>query len=111
MKIAVRDHRRCTTWKILCTSLRSLRLSGKLPIAMGKWELRVLYHNPLALSVGVLEEKEDKNKLTIGGDKGMRYLIRADRVTEHLSSDGALHSDRLTDHHVKSTLLTPKDET
>src|SRR5690606_26325197 len=84
-----------------------LRLSGKPPIAVGNWELRVRYHSPLAMGVGVLEEETDE--LIIGGANGMRYLIRADRVTEHLSADGKLPSDDLPDHEVKPTLLTPKE--
>jgi hypothetical protein len=84
-----------------------LRLSGKPPIAVGNWELRVRYHSPLAMGVGVLEE--ETNELIIGGANGMRYLIRADRITEHLSADGKLPSDDLPDHEVKPTLLTPKE--
>jgi hypothetical protein len=60
-------------WRQLLPCLRSewlpaqqgmgLRLSGTLPAITGTWELRVLYHSPLAMSSGVL----DKDTLTIGG--------------------------------------------
>lgn len=82
-----------------------LRLSGSLPAVMGTWELRVLYHSPLAMGSGVL----DKDTLTIGGQNGMRYLIHGKRVTEHLSTAGNLASDRLPAHKIDSTLLNPKE--
>src|SRR5690606_2990206 len=84
-----------------------LRLSGTLPAVTGTWELRVLYHSPLAMGSGVL----DKDTLTIGGRNGVRYLIRGQRVTEHLGTAGNLASDRLPAHKVDSTLLKPKDRT
>jgi hypothetical protein len=84
-----------------------MRLSGKLPAVMGTWELRVLYHSPLAMGSGVL----DKDTLTIGGQHGVRYLIRGKRVTEHHSTVGKLASDRLPAHKVDSTLLNPKERT
>lgn len=82
-----------------------LRLSGTLPPVTGTWELRVLYHSPLAMSSGVL----DKDTLTIGGQNGVRYLIRGQRVTEHLGTAGNLASDRLPAHKVDSVLLKPKE--
>jgi hypothetical protein len=84
-----------------------LRLSGTLPAVMGTWELRVLYHSPLAMGSGAL----DKDTLTIGGQHGMRYLIRGKRVTEHDSTAGKLASDRLPAHKIDSTLLKPKERT
>jgi hypothetical protein len=84
-----------------------LRLSGTLSAVMGTWELRVLYHSPLAMGSGVL----DKDTLTISGQNGMRYIVRGKRVTEHLSTAGNLASDRLPAHKIDSTLLNPKERT
>jgi hypothetical protein len=84
-----------------------LRLSGTLSAVMGTWELRVLYHSPLAMGSGVL----DKDTLTIGGQHGVRYLIRGKRVTEHHSTVGKLASDRLPAQKIDSTLLKPKERT
>ena len=82
-----------------------LCLTGRLPelSSLGHWELRVHYHAPLGL--GVLDE----HTRTVGGRKGMRYVINGSHVTEHRYTEGDLPSDRLVAQKVDSTLLTPKD--
>jgi hypothetical protein len=94
--------RDCTA--ALLPSLRSEWLPAQQ--GMGAWELRVRYYSPLAMGSGVLD-----NTLTIGGKKGVRYLIRGQRVTEHLGTAGNLASDRLPAHKIDSTLLKPKERT
>ena len=50
------------------------------------------------------------SKLVVGGNQGMRYIIRGTSITEHGSSDGPLLSDRLPAVEVERTVLTPEDQ-
>ncbi|AQZ94254.1 toxin VasX [Halopseudomonas phragmitis] len=70
-----------------------LKLSGSLAdLAESQHlEVRVLYHSPLAMLTGTLDERNP----VVGGRMGMRYLVRGGRIIEHASTDGPLPSDQL----------------
>ncbi|WP_071873548.1 toxin VasX [Atopomonas hussainii] len=86
-----------------------LRLTAKVPQQNDAtyWQLQVLYHSPLALQVGTLSPQ----KLVVGGDKGLRYIIQGSTIIEHGSGDGSLLSDRFTAMPVSPAQLQPKDAT
>ena len=85
-----------------------LRLSGKLPAQPegGYWQLQVIYHSPLAMLTSTLNPRQ----LVVGGNQGMRYIIRGTSITEHGSSDGPLLSESLPAVEVERTVLTPEDQ-
>lgn len=70
-----------------------LKVSGPVPPLPGgsHWQLRVLYCAPAGMLAGALEP----NKLVVGGNWGMRFLIEGERITEHASNEGALPSDHI----------------
>ena len=52
-------------------------------------EVQVRYHSPIAMLTGTLDEAQP----VIGGQMGMRYIVKGGDVTEHNSDDGPLPSD------------------
>lgn len=54
-------------------------------------EVRVLYHSPLALMTGSASEASP----VVGGNMGVRYLIKGGKITRHANEDGPLPSDGL----------------
>ena len=76
------------------------------PAMAGHWQLQVIYHSPLAMLTGTLNPRQ----LVVGGNQGMRYIIRGTSITEHGSSDGPLASDHLPAVEVERTILTPEDQ-
>jgi hypothetical protein len=49
-------------------------------------------------------------QLVVGGNQGMRYIIRGTSITEHGGSDGPLASDRLPAVEVEQAVLTPEEQ-
>lgn len=86
-----------------------LRLSGAMPSApkSSHWQLRVLYHSPIATLTGVLNTE----KMVVGGNMGMRYIIKGSRIVEHRSQDGRLPSDSIASMQVTAAQLQPKELT
>lgn len=70
-----------------------LRLTGEVAALSEKehLEVRVLYHSPLALMSGAVSEASP----VVGGNMGVRYLIKGGQITQHANEDGPLPSDKL----------------
>ena len=70
-----------------------LKLTGRVAeLSEGEHlEVRVLYHSPLALLGGAVSEATP----VVGGNLGVRYLIKGGRITQHANENGPLPSDRL----------------
>jgi hypothetical protein len=70
-----------------------LKVSGPVPPLPGNshWQLRVLYYAPAGMLAGALEP----DKLVVGGNLGLRFLIEGELITEHASNEAALPSDRI----------------
>jgi hypothetical protein len=85
-----------------------LRLSGVMPSApkSSHWQLRVLYHSPIAMLTGVLNTE----KMVVGGNMGLRYIVKGSRIVEHSSEDAPLPSDRTSSIQVTATQLQPKEQ-
>tara|TARA_R110000822_G_scaffold8704_40_gene34437 strand:- start:923 stop:4186 length:3264 start_codon:yes stop_codon:yes gene_type:complete len=52
-------------------------------------EVQVRYHSPIAMLTGTVDEAEP----IIGGNRGMRYIVKGKNITEHGSDDGPMQSD------------------
>lgn len=68
-----------------------LRLQGPVRRMMSSQhlEVQVRYHSPIAMLAGTL----DAAAPIIGGERGMRYIVKGDKITVHGSNDGRLKSD------------------
>lgn len=85
-----------------------LRLSGTMPntSTSSHWQLRVLYHSPISMLTSVLNTE----KMVVGGNMGLRYIVKGSRIVEHSSNDGSLPSDRTSSLQVTATQLQPKEQ-